>query len=547
MKAGELFAGYGGLALAVEKVFNAQTAWVAEWDDAPSKILAHHFPNTPNHRDVTTVDWATIEQVQIISGGSPCFVAGTLVDTTSGYKRIEDLTVGEKVKTHTGRYMPIVQTMNRYTHGDAISLKVMGAPPITTTKEHPFWVRTKTIAYENRTRVRKFSTPEWVAAGNLTNNHFVGFQLDTPGNDEVLGVNRAYIVGRWLGDGWVRNGKRSSPAPQGQRGSRVNSRWWQFFICCAHGEADKLAEKFSDADFAPARFNERTVTKFRVNSKEFVHLLQQFGKHAHGKKIPGWVYKIPIIEQAALLQGWVDSDGSAQKSGQIRVTTVSEELAHGMARIARNVYQRAVSVHKFDVPDKTVIEGRVVNQRPQFQLCIPVSNRESFVDDGWVWCPVRRVEKATDAEVFNIGVAEDESYTAYGIAVHNCQDISAAGARKGMTEGTRSNLWVAMREAIAEQKPDLVVWENVRGAFSAKATSNMEPCPGCMGGTLDGEPVLRALGRVLGDLSTLGYDAQWRTIRVSDIGGAHQRARVFVLAHRRDSYTFRERWGQGGG
>lgn len=31
-----------------------------------------------------------------------------------------------------------------------------------------------------------------------------------------------------------------------------------------------------------------------------------------------------------------------------------------------------------------------------------------------------------------------------------CQDLSHAGARKGMTEGTRSNLWVAMREAVAQ-------------------------------------------------------------------------------------------------
>ena len=62
-----------------------------------------------------------------------------------------------------------------------------------------------------------------------------------------------------------------------------------------------------------------------------------------------------------------------------------------------------------------------------------------------------------------------------------CQDVSLAGARKGMTEGTRSNLWVTMREAITIIQPQLVVWENVKGAKSARATSNMEPCPGCVG------------------------------------------------------------------
>lgn len=55
-----------------------------------------------------------------------------------------------------------------------------------------------------------------------------------------------------------------------------------------------------------------------------------------------------------------------------------------------------------------------------------------------------------------------------------CQDLSAAGARKGMTEGTRSNLWSAMREAINIIQPQYVIWENVRGALSAKATSSSD-------------------------------------------------------------------------
>ena len=115
-----------------------------------------------------------------------------------------------------------------------------------------------------------------------------------------------------------------------------------------------------------------------------------------------------------------------------------------------------------------------------------------------------------------------------------CQDLSSAGRRAGMTDGTRSNLWVQMREAIAHVKPTFVVWENVRGAFSAAADSDLELCPGCVG---DGgsQPHLRALGRVLGDLSDLGFDAEWRGLRAADVGACHGRFRVFVLAWRRDA------------
>jgi DNA (cytosine-5)-methyltransferase 1 len=114
-----------------------------------------------------------------------------------------------------------------------------------------------------------------------------------------------------------------------------------------------------------------------------------------------------------------------------------------------------------------------------------------------------------------------------------CQDLSHAGRRKGMTDGTRSNLWAQMREAIAAIQPEYVAWENVRGAYSAKADSDLEPCPGCVGDTRDGFVALRALGRVLGDLSELGFDAEWRGLRAADVGAPHARFRVFILARRR--------------
>ncbi|MEJ9078563.1 DNA cytosine methyltransferase [Gordonia malaquae] len=116
-----------------------------------------------------------------------------------------------------------------------------------------------------------------------------------------------------------------------------------------------------------------------------------------------------------------------------------------------------------------------------------------------------------------------------------CQDLSAAGRRAGMTDGTRSNLWVHMREAIATIRPSYVIWENVLGALSATAASasDMVADAGPLGNPGGGH--LRALGRVLGDLAEIGYDARWTTLRASDIGAPHHRARVFLLATPADS------------
>jgi len=121
-----------------------------------------------------------------------------------------------------------------------------------------------------------------------------------------------------------------------------------------------------------------------------------------------------------------------------------------------------------------------------------------------------------------------------------CQDLSHAGKRAGMRAGTRSGLWASMCDAIQIIRPSLVVWENVRGALSAEADSAMEPCPGCVGDGDDG-PVLRALGRVLGDLAELGYDSRVHGLRAADVGAPHGRFRIFVAAtdsanHRPESF-----------
>jgi DNA (cytosine-5)-methyltransferase 1 len=72
MKIGSLFSGYGGLDLAVMNVTGAEVAWHCEWDDAPSKILEKHFPSIPNYKDVTKVDFTSVEPVDILTGGFPC-------------------------------------------------------------------------------------------------------------------------------------------------------------------------------------------------------------------------------------------------------------------------------------------------------------------------------------------------------------------------------------------------------------------------------------------------------------------------------------------
>jgi len=110
-----------------------------------------------------------------------------------------------------------------------------------------------------------------------------------------------------------------------------------------------------------------------------------------------------------------------------------------------------------------------------------------------------------------------------------CQDVSSAGRRAGIKDGTRSGLWSVFAEAIDVLRPQYVVIENVRGLLSAKAirTVHLEPGSADVGAGID-RP-LRAAGAVLGDLAEIGYDAVWATVAATEVGAPHRRERVFIL------------------
>jgi DNA (cytosine-5)-methyltransferase 1 len=88
-----------------------------------------------------------------------------------------------------------------------------------------------------------------------------------------------------------------------------------------------------------------------------------------------------------------------------------------------------------------------------------------------------------------------------------CQDISAAGKGAGI-DGERSGMWGEMARIIHEVRPRFVFVEN-----SPMLTS-------------------RGLGRVLGDLASMGFDARWGVLGAADIGANHQRDRIWIVAKR---------------
>ncbi len=162
-----------------------------------------------------------------------------------------------------------------------------------------------------------------------------------------------------------------------------------------------------------------------------------------------------------------------------------------------------------------------------------------------------------------------------------CQDVSAAGRRAGLVNGTRTGLFHEVVKAIDALRPGYVVLENVLGIFSADGDEWPDSVKelhaaaekwGRVVRLIDAKTerawkkgrvtnewthrktaervrasrqhkrclaefrreryrlVPRAFATVLRCLAEVGYDARWTCLRASDVGAPHHRGRVFLLA-----------------
>jgi len=94
------------------------------------------------------------------------------------------------------------------------------------------------------------------------------------------------------------------------------------------------------------------------------------------------------------------------------------------------------------------------------------------------------------------------------IGGYPCQPFSSAGKRKGVADAR--HIWPHIATALGVLRPRYAVFENVAGHLSL------------------------GFDTVLTDLAALGCDAEWCTLRADEVGAAHQRKRLFLLARLAD-------------
>lgn len=397
------------------------------------------------------------------------------------------------------------------------------------TPNHPFYIRRRQTYYEKGVGKIRHLAPEYIKASDVRKGDKVGFPI-FEGKDRSYSKAFWKLIGTWLADGWVQDSLRKG---------RKNSHEHKVIICCGKKNIARLHHIIQAAGYKYTLSEEKSTFKCIICDKWLCSFLKDFGKYAHGKHLSPQCFMLDHERKKALLEGWF-ADGYRKPNGAQCVTTVSEQLALGMSQISRDVFKCPVSISKKTCNRVCAIEGREVNERPQYCVTISNGSRYGFYEDGFVWCNVKSIREESEInEVYNLSVNEEHSYNVYGIAVHNCQPFSVAGQRKGAEDNRY--LWPEVVRVIREVRPTWVVGENVAGILTM-----VQPGEEVEVGsdyTLFGENdrkrvLLRqeyVIETICRDLEREGYEVQPFVIPACAVGAPHRRDRVWIIAHRSDA------------
>ena len=340
-----------------------------------------------------------------------CFEGNTLITCESGYKNIKDVCIGDKVKTLSGKFLPVVKTY-RTDSVDTIKVHVSGGEDIVCTENHPFYVREKIYTGN----IRSISEPKWVCAGELTKNHLVAYRLDEPSLPEnFISKEEAWALGRYIADGSV-DLKKNTP---------------RIFISVGDYKIDEAREHLYKLPYDIYENKPHsTATNFVFSSSQFYSLVSKVGIGAGNKQIPPFVFELPISLQKEVLNGYCCGDGYIRNRGntkELTASTASRVLAYGVARLIRNVYHIAANISVYP-PKNGCINGRILKANyPNYVInaCLTTKVTLSIYEDNIMWQPVKGVAKNGKADVYNLSVMEDNTYGANDVFVHNCGAFSS--------------------------------------------------------------------------------------------------------------------------
>ena len=332
------------------------------------------------------------------------FAAGTLIDTPDGLVPIEELHPGSEVLTPSGAVARTSRLLTR--EKPLLRLTALGVPGTLVTEDHPYWAMRRVSPAG---RKRELAAAEWVKVRDLRRGDMIALPIPADGNvavDPAL----AYVLGMYLADGHRLH--------RDLRGVQISD---------AVADRERILAAFKAAGYEDVRVAEnRTCLQFTVYDDGLYDLCGQFGDLAHGKRLPGVVFAWNRAARQALLDGYMDGDGSYDDRNGYRATTVSRVLAHDLGKLIRSLGW-VPNIQMVRAAGTMMIEGRRVHTRDTYGLkwkTHPSPRPQTFVADGKLWVPIRSIEDTGRVEtVYDLTVPGEHAFVADGAHVSNCADF----------------------------------------------------------------------------------------------------------------------------
>lgn len=373
-------------------------------EDIPIKkrqkeILKEEYRNGEWYaNDIRRVYAGDIPKADCWCFGFPCFAKGTYILTEKGYIPIEDVSVGDKVLTHKGRWRKVTATMHR--DGARLwDVNGFGILPTRTTAEHPYYVTKPDQPMEFK-KVEQLDD-SWYSTMVLPDAESDGYSKEM-----------WWIIGRYLADGW-RVERKDRPS-----GGRI-------VFAISDDKRTEFEQRLREAKLHGTYTKERTCGKYHVCNNQLYEYLEKFGKYAHGKRIPREALCLSREKAKYFFDGYMSGDG---RSDREEATSTSAALILGMCIIAQRLGKSVPAVYYTRRDEKCVIQGRECRQRDTYTFRISSKSVKGHYRARYVCRELYQPTESDDfGTVYNISVEEDNSYVANGAIVHNCQDISVAG------------------------------------------------------------------------------------------------------------------------
>ncbi|OGG46770.1 MAG: hypothetical protein A3F84_12465 [Candidatus Handelsmanbacteria bacterium RIFCSPLOWO2_12_FULL_64_10] len=183
----------------------------------------------------------------------------------------------------------------------------------------------------------------------------------------------------------------------------------------------------------PRTVEQRTTVQLQVSSASVSLIFASLcGASSAEKRVPPQLFDAPRSVVESFLAGYLSGDGHRTKAGKTSCTTVSEDLAWGVAWLALKL-GHFPALYTNEVEAERTIEGRTVRTQPRQHSVVWYDNnatrRRLTETEGYYLIPITSIHRESyDGEVYNLEVEGEHDYLAGLFLVKNCQNYITSQA-----------------------------------------------------------------------------------------------------------------------